>query len=95
MEHDSKQVTLQLNWPSWSNRSAPKRRFHLKKWLKSAFVSHETYTPAKGGPAAAEIEGLREVFKDAANQIVICNTKGFTGHPMGAGLEDALAVKAG
>ena len=58
------------------------------------FVSHETYTPARGGSAAAEIHALRHVFGDAASQIVIANTKGFTGHAMGAGLEDVLAVKA-
>ena len=49
------------------------------------FVSHETYTPARGGSAAAEIHALREVFGDRADSIVIANTKGFTGHPMGVG----------
>ena len=58
------------------------------------FVSHETYTPARGGSAAAEIHALRQVFGDDADRIVIANTKGFTGHPMGVGLEDVLAVKA-
>ena len=52
------------------------------------FVSHETYTPARGGSAAAEIHALRQVFGDDADRIVIANTKGFTGHPMGVGLED-------
>jgi NAD(P)-dependent dehydrogenase (short-subunit alcohol dehydrogenase family)/acyl carrier protein len=37
---------------------------------------------------------LRRVFGDAADQIVIANTKGFTGHAMGAGMEDVLAVKS-
>ncbi len=58
------------------------------------FMSHETYTPAKGGSAAAEIESLRRAFGDAASRIVIANTKGFTGHAMGAGIEDTVAVKA-
>jgi acyl transferase domain-containing protein/NAD(P)-dependent dehydrogenase (short-subunit alcohol dehydrogenase family)/acyl carrier protein len=58
------------------------------------FVSHETYTPARGGSAAAEIHALRQVFGDDADRIVITNTKGFTGHAMGAGLEDVVAVKA-
>ncbi len=58
------------------------------------FVSHETYTPARGGSAAAEINALRRVFGPAANQIVITNTKGFTGHAMGAGIEDVVALKA-
>ena len=58
------------------------------------FVSHETYTPARGGSASAEINALRAVFDGAADQIVIANTKGFTGHPMAVGVEDVLAVKA-
>ena len=58
------------------------------------FMSHETYTPARGGSAAAEIFGLRAAFGEAARHVVVTNTKGFTGHPMGAGIEDAIAIKA-
>ncbi len=58
------------------------------------FMSHETYTPARGGSAAAEINALRKVFGAAADSVVVTNTKGFTGHAMGAGIEDAVAVKA-
>ncbi|HLK65175.1 MAG TPA: SDR family NAD(P)-dependent oxidoreductase [Bryobacteraceae bacterium] len=58
------------------------------------FVSHETYTPARGGSASAEIHALRRVFGDVADHIVIANTKGFTGHAMGAGIEDVVAMKA-
>jgi len=61
---------------------------------RTIFVSHETYTPARGGSAAAEIHALRRVFGDAADQIVIANTKGFTGHAMATGIEDVIAVKA-
>ncbi len=61
---------------------------------ETMFVSHETYTPARGGSAAAEIHALRDVFGDQANQIIIANTKGFTGHTMGVGVEDVVAVKA-
>ncbi len=57
------------------------------------FVSHETYTPARGGSASAEIHALRHVFGDVADRIVIANTKGFTGHAMGTGIEDVVAVK--
>src|SRR5205823_6426633 len=49
---------------------------------------------ARGGSASAEIHALRHVFGDAADRIVIANTKGFTGHAMGAGVEDVVAVKA-
>ncbi len=61
---------------------------------KTVFVSHETYTPARGGSASAEINALRNVFGDVADQIVIANTKGFTGHAMGVGVEDVVAIKA-
>ncbi|MFN8096775.1 MAG: SDR family NAD(P)-dependent oxidoreductase [Dermatophilaceae bacterium] len=60
---------------------------------QTMFVSHETYTPARGGSAAAEINALRRVFGADADKIVITNTKGFTGHAMGAGIEDVVAVK--
>jgi acyl transferase domain-containing protein/acyl carrier protein len=61
---------------------------------ETMFMSHETYTPARGGSAAAEITALRHVFGELADTIVITNTKGFTGHAMGAGVEDVVAVKA-
>ena len=58
------------------------------------FISHETYTPARGGSASAEINALRTIFGPDADSIVIANTKGFTGHAMGAGIEEVVAVKA-
>ncbi len=61
---------------------------------KTVFVSHETYTPARGGSASAEIQALRRAFGPQADQIVIANTKGFTGHAMGTGIEEVVAVKA-
>ncbi len=61
---------------------------------KTVFVSHETYTPARGGSASAEIHALRHVFGEVADRIVIANTKGFTGHAMATGIEDVVAVKA-
>ncbi len=60
---------------------------------KMVFVSHETYTPARGGSASAEIFALRGTFGPSVDSIVMANTKGFTGHPMAVGIEDALAVK--
>ncbi|MDF1565977.1 MAG: SDR family oxidoreductase [Deltaproteobacteria bacterium] len=57
------------------------------------FISHETYTPARGGSASAEVHALRQTFGDGADDIVIANTKGFTGHPQGAGIEDAVTAK--
>jgi acyl transferase domain-containing protein/acyl carrier protein/NAD(P)-dependent dehydrogenase (short-subunit alcohol dehydrogenase family) len=60
---------------------------------ETVFVSHETYTPARGGSASAEVNALRYVFKEAADQIIIANTKGATGHPMAVGIEDVVSVK--
>ena len=77
--------------------SSAENRFGLRRAEMAShmvFVSHETYTPARGGSAAAEIRALRRTFGDNANQVVIANTKGYTGHTMGVGIEDVLAVKA-
>ncbi len=60
----------------------------------AVFLSHETFTPARGGSAAAEMAALPAAFGPDASRMIIANTKGFTGHAMGAGLEDAVAVKA-
>ncbi|MGQ0534936.1 MAG: beta-ketoacyl synthase N-terminal-like domain-containing protein, partial [Methanobacteriota archaeon] len=61
---------------------------------ETVFVSHETYTPARGGSASAEVQALRRAFgPSGAPQVLVANTKGYTGHPMGAGIEDVLAVK--
>jgi malonyl CoA-acyl carrier protein transacylase len=76
--------------------SSAERRFGVRRAAmapKTVFVSHETYTPARGGSAAAEITALREVFGPAADQVIVANTKGFTGHPMGVGIEDVIGVK--
>jgi 3-oxoacyl-(acyl-carrier-protein) synthase/acyl carrier protein/NAD(P)-dependent dehydrogenase (short-subunit alcohol dehydrogenase family) len=59
----------------------------------TVFVSHETYTPARGGSAQAEATALQQVFGGVADQILVANTKGFTGHPMGVGIEEVVAVK--
>ncbi|MEN9935250.1 MAG: hypothetical protein RLZZ387_1829, partial [Chloroflexota bacterium] len=76
--------------------TAAERRFGVDRRAmapQTVFVSHETFTPARGGSASAEITALRETFGPAASQVVISNTKGFTGHPMGVGVEDVIAVK--
>jgi hypothetical protein len=76
--------------------TAAERRFGLNRYAMAAqtvFMSHETYTPARGGSAAAEVTALRHTFGEAANEIIMANTKGFTGHPMGVGVEDVIAVK--
>ena len=60
---------------------------------RTSFMSHEPATPPRGGSAAAEIQALRTTFGDSASEITITNTKGFTGHPMGTGIEDAVSIR--
>jgi len=57
------------------------------------FMSHETFTPARGGSADAEITALKKAYPDHFGHITITNTKGFTGHTLGAAIEDAVLVK--
>ncbi|MCP4426266.1 MAG: acyltransferase domain-containing protein, partial [Chloroflexi bacterium] len=76
--------------------TSAERRFGLNRQAiapQMVFMSHETFTPARGGSASAEVVALRETFGAAASEIVVANTKGFTGHPMGVGVEDVIAVK--
>jgi len=76
--------------------AAGERRFGLNRHAIAAqtvFMSHETFTPARGGSASAEVMALRHTFGESANNIIVANTKGFTGHPMGVGVEDVIAVK--
>ncbi|MHA1985170.1 MAG: SDR family NAD(P)-dependent oxidoreductase [Promethearchaeota archaeon] len=58
------------------------------------FVSHETYSPARGGSAESELIALEEAFGKNAYNMMIINTKGYTGHAMGAGIEEAVAIKS-
>ena len=57
------------------------------------FMSHETFTPARGGSASAEVMALKSAFPNDYRKISITNTKGYTGHTLGAGIEDAILVK--
>ncbi|MBN1500070.1 MAG: acyltransferase domain-containing protein [Spirochaetes bacterium] len=59
-----------------------------------AFMSHETYTPARGGSADAEVSAIKTAFPADYKNITITNVKGYTGHTLGAGIEDVVLVKA-
>ena len=61
---------------------------------QTIYLSHETYTPPRGGCSQTEAEALREAFGDTSREIIIGNTKGMTGHTMGAAMEDAVAAKS-
>lgn len=60
------------------------------------YFSHETSTHAS--PAAScsgnEVAALRSAFgEELLSKMLILNTKGFTGHPMGVSFEDVAAVE--
>lgn len=59
------------------------------------YFSHETstYASATSSCASNELHGLRKVFGSHFKDILICNTKGFTGHPMGVSFEDVVAAE--
>ena len=59
------------------------------------YFSHETSTHSNGGCAKVEMDALTAAFSSASKQrILLANTKGFTGHPMGVGMEDVVAVQS-
>ena len=58
------------------------------------YVAHETCTFARsGGCAGAEVAALKAAFgEEGLARILITNSKGMTGHPMGVCYEDVVAV---
>ena len=76
---DNFMAEMEVKWSIDRHKIAP----------NTVFFSHETYTPARGGSAQSEVKALRSTFGSSADNLVIANTKGFTGHPMAVGIEDA------
>ena len=60
------------------------------------YFSHETCTHASSSSSCAgnEVAALRAAFgDDLLSKLLILNTKGFTGHPMGVSFEDVAAIE--
>ena len=59
------------------------------------YFSHETCTHASDASSCSgnEVAALRFAFGDDLKNLLILNTKGFTGHPMGVSFEDVAAVE--
>eukprot|EP00605_Chrysophyceae_sp_TOSAG23-4_P000057 GSChrysophyteH1.ASY1.ANO1.59.1 assembled CDS len=59
------------------------------------YFSHETSTCAspQSSCASNELFGLRNAFGEHFKHLLILNTKGFTGHPMGVSFEDVVAAE--
>jgi acyl transferase domain-containing protein/NAD(P)H-dependent flavin oxidoreductase YrpB (nitropropane dioxygenase family)/acyl carrier protein/NAD(P)-dependent dehydrogenase (short-subunit alcohol dehydrogenase family) len=87
--HMAKEMTRFIS--KVEKRTGLKKQDYADKLL---FMSHETYTPARGGSADAEVTALETAFAGHLNSICISNTKGFTGHTLGAAIEDVVLVKA-
>jgi 3-oxoacyl-(acyl-carrier-protein) synthase len=63
---------------------------------EGVYFSHETCTHATDASSCAgnEIAALRMAFgDDHLSKLLILNTKGYTGHPMGVSFEDVTAVE--
>jgi 3-oxoacyl-(acyl-carrier-protein) synthase/acyl carrier protein len=58
------------------------------------YGSHETFTLPTGGIGTVEGRLLKHVFGDRWRDVVVVNTKCATGHAQGAGLEEAIIIKA-
>jgi 3-oxoacyl-(acyl-carrier-protein) synthase/NAD(P)-dependent dehydrogenase (short-subunit alcohol dehydrogenase family)/acyl carrier protein len=61
---------------------------------KTVYCSHETYSPKNGGCGQMEKRSLEYAFGERFKNIKVINTKGMTGHTMGASIEEALSAKA-
>jgi len=60
------------------------------------YFSHETCTHASSASSCSgnEVAALRNAFgDDLLSKLLILNTKGYTGHPMGVSFEDVTAVE--
>ncbi len=90
IDNDHVSMVMQKTISKAENRLNLKRSEMAKDML---FMSHETYTPARGGSASSEVLALRETFKENYQDVLVSNTKGFTGHTMAVGVEDVVAVK--
>eukprot|EP01035_Chromulina_nebulosa_P017485 gene17485-23038_t len=59
------------------------------------YFSHETSTHASPDSSCSsnEVFALRQVFGENVKHLLLLNTKGFTGHPMGVSFEDVVAAE--
>lgn len=83
-------ATMERMIAKWERESG---RFRTDLAEDVFFMSHETYSPKRGGSSAAEIAALKSTFGQSASRIPIANTKGYTGHTMGVGVEDVVAMR--
>ena len=64
--------------------------FRLLACLSASVAETSTHASPTSSCASNELYGLRQVFKEHLKDLLILNTKGFTGHPMGVSFEDVV-----
>ena len=90
VDHISQRDGAAVVAPGGGARRRPPRD---RRRRRSSSRTRPTPRPAAAAPRPRSTRCARR-SAPAADQIVIANTKGFTGHAMGAGIEDVVAVKA-
>ncbi|HEY9061759.1 MAG TPA: SDR family NAD(P)-dependent oxidoreductase [Pseudobacteroides sp.] len=60
---------------------------------KMVYCSHETYSNKQGGCSNMEKIALEKTFGEKFREIKVINTKGMTGHTLGASIEEAVSAK--
>ncbi|KNY26217.1 type I polyketide synthase [Pseudobacteroides cellulosolvens] len=60
---------------------------------KMVYCSHETYSRRQSGCSNMEKVALENTFGDKFKEIKVINTKGMTGHTLGASIEEAVSAK--
>jgi acyl transferase domain-containing protein/NAD(P)-dependent dehydrogenase (short-subunit alcohol dehydrogenase family)/acyl carrier protein len=61
---------------------------------KTVYCSHETYSNKQGGCSNMEKAALENTFGEKFREIKVINTKGMTGHTLGASIEEAVSARA-
>ena len=90
---DAKTTSTQLN----KFITAMEEQHHIDRHAIASdliYFSHETCTHSNGGCAKVEMDAVTATFAASKQHILLANTKGFTGHPMGVGMEDVIAVQS-
>lgn len=90
---DSKKFSIELD--RFIARMEKEYQFDRKAIAaKTLYFSHETFTPKKGGCSQTEKAALEAAFGDKFREILVTNTKGMTGHTIGASIEEAVSAKS-
>lgn len=89
---DNKEFSIQLD--RFLNKMESEYNIDRKTIApKMVYYSHETCSPRKGGCSIVEKQALKNAFGEKYRELMVINTKGMTGHTLGASIEEAVAAK--